>query len=235
MTHTPEPLLIDGGRPLSPETVQALNALCDRAEDADGHAPVVLRVSGAPTAPTATPPLTLVNKWERALRRLERLERPTVALVGGDTGGDCGGTAVEALLTTDYRIAHPATRLLPPAGPDGVWPGMALHRLANQAGAAATRQVVLFGTAVPTWQALTMHLLDELADDPAAALADAADLLAAAGPGLSIRRQLMLDATTTGHEEALGRHLAACDRVLRRAAAEAVGPVPLEAPVEAVV
>lgn len=95
--------------------MQALNALCDRAEDADGHAPVVLRVSGAPTGPTATPPLPLVNKWERALRRLERLDRPTVALVGGDTGGDCGGTAVEALLATDYRIAHPATRLLPPA------------------------------------------------------------------------------------------------------------------------
>ncbi|GAB2727290.1 enoyl-CoA-hydratase DpgB [Kitasatospora kifunensis] len=218
--HAPEPLVIDGARPLSAEAVQSLNELCAQAEDALLGTPVVLRVSGAPAAaavPTLpTAPLALVNKWERALRRLERLDVPTVALATGD----CGGTALEALLATDYRIADPATRLLP-GDADGVWPGMALYRLTNQAGLAATRRSVLFGTAIPAEHALTLHLLDQLADDPSAALATIADTLTAtAGAGLAIRRQLMHDAATTSFEEALGRHLAACDRVLRQATAE---------------
>lgn len=219
VNHTTEPPLIDGSRPLSAETVQALNELCGQAEDAAGSAvrtPLVLRVGGAPGAVPA-PPLPLVNKWERALRRLERLDLPTVALVSGD----CGGTALEALLATDYRIAAPDSRLLLPADADGVWPGMALYRLANQAGIAATRQAVLFGGALPAEQALALHLLDRLATDPSAALADAAETLTATSGGIAIRRQLMLDAGTTTFEEALGRHLAACDRLLRRTAAVA--------------
>lgn len=215
MNHSPELLLdLDGSRPLSPDTVAALNALCDRAEDADARGPVVLTVTGTPaTAPTG--PLPLVNKWERALRRLERVDLPTVALAGGD----CGGVALEALLATDLRIARPGTRLLPAAGPAGVWPGMALYRLANQIGVAAIRRTVLLGTPLTAERAVALGLLDELAADPAAALAGLADTLAAlAADGPAIRRQLLLDATTTSFEEALGRHLAACDRTLREVA-----------------
>ena len=203
---------IDGTAALSAATVAAVNGLCDLAEDAGARGPVLLRLTGAPSAAPA-PPLALVNKWERALRRLERLNLPVVALVTGD----CGGVALEALLTADYRIAGPGSRLLPPIGPGGVWPGMALYRLTNQLGVAATRRTVLFGQPVPAEQALRWNLLDHLADAPGPELPDeVAALLAAAGPGLAVRRQLMLDASTTSFEEALGRHLAACDRVLRR-------------------
>ena len=68
-----------------------------------------------------------------------------------------------------------------------------------------------------------MHLIDELADDPASALAAAAGA-AAAFPGaeMAIRRQLMLEAPTASFEDALGVHLAACDRALRHASAKAV-------------
>nr|WP_280692152.1 enoyl-CoA-hydratase DpgB [Kitasatospora sp. GAS204B] len=215
MNHTLQPLLIDGAQPLSAETVQALNALCSQAEDGVLGTALVLRVGGVPaTGPTEPPALALVNKWERALRRLERLDLPTIALATGD----CGGTALEALLATDHRIADPATRLLP-AGADGVWPGMALYRLVHQAGVAPARRSVLFGTAIPAERALALHLLDQLADDPSAALAATVDsLTTAAGAGLGIRRQLMHDAATTSFEEALGRHLAACERLLRRTA-----------------
>jgi len=220
VNQTTEPALIDGARPLSAETVQALNELCGQAEDAAVRTPLVLRVGGAPIPATVPAPplaLALVNKWERALRCLERLDLPTVALVSGD----CGGVALEVLLATDHRIAAPGSRLLLPAEADGVWPGMALYRLANQAGIAATRQAVLFGGALPAERALALHLLDRIADDPSAALADTAEALIAASDGIAIRRQLMLDAGTTSFEEALGRHLAACDRLLRRAATAA--------------
>jgi isomerase DpgB len=219
MNHAPEPqLMVDGSRPLTLDTIQALNALCDQAEDTGNRAPLVLEVTGVPaTAPTT--PLVLVNKWERALRRMERLDLPTFALVAGD----CGGTALEVLLATDHRIADRATRLVVCADEAGVWPGMALYRLTNQAGVAATRRAVLFGAAIPAEQALALHMVDEIADDPSAALAGGVErLMASAGAGLAIRRQLMLDASTTSYEEALGRHLAACDRVLRQAG---TGPV----------
>jgi len=210
---------IDGTAPLSAATVAAVNGLCDLAEDAAASGPVLLRLTGVPTSVGASePPLALVNKWERALRRLERLNLPVVAVVTGD----CGGVALEALLTADYRIAEPGTQLLPPTGPGGVWPGMALYRLTNQLGVAATRRTVLFGAPVPAEQALRWNLLDRLVDAPGPELPDEVTALpAAAGAGLAVRRQLMLDAATTSFEEALGRHLAACDRVLRRTGAGA--------------
>jgi isomerase DpgB len=215
-------LTVDGSQPLTLDTVKALNALCDTAEDGELRTPLVVAVSGAPaTGPNV--PLPLVNKWERALRRLEKLDVPTAALADCD----CGGTALELLLATDLRIATPGSRLLPLAGDllctgngaGAVWPGMALYRLANQAGVTAVRRAVLFGAPLDAERALALNLLDELAEDPAAALAALVDTLTA-GPGLAIRRQLMLDAATTSFEEALGRHLAACDRVLRDTPAE---------------
>ncbi len=65
-----------------------------------------------------------------------------------------------------------------------------------------------------------MGVADEVAGDLAIALAKAAELASAADGGeLAIRRQLMLEASAASFEDALGVHLAACDRTLRRAAA----------------
>jgi isomerase DpgB len=70
--------------------------------------------------------------------------------------------------------------------------------------------------------AVAMHVIDELTSDTPGALA-AAEELAEAIPGaeLAIRRQLMQDAPAVSFEDALGAHLAACDRVLRRESAPA--------------
>ncbi|OKI97214.1 enoyl-CoA hydratase [Kitasatospora sp. CB01950] len=209
-------LRIDGSRPLSPAAAAAVNAVCDSAEDRNGRGRVIVQVSGAPAGGWADD-LTVaqVSKWERALRRLERLPATTLAVADGD----CGGIALDALLATDYRIATAAVRLCVPVGDGATWPGMALYRLAQHgSGAAAVRRAVLFGTPIDASDALALHLVDELADNLDDALANAA-LRAGAVPGaeLAIRRQLMLDAASTSFEEALGVHLAACDRVLRRA------------------
>ncbi len=209
---------IDGRRPLSAETVTAVHALCDRVEGSASPRPAVVQVTGAPdpAAPRVVA-LALVNKWERALRRLERLEVATVAVATGD----CGGIALEALLATDYRLATDTVRLLVPAGPSEVWPGMGLYRLANQIGVNGTRRSVLFGAPIPATEALTLRLVDELVHSPAEGVTQAIALLGPfTGAGLAVRRQLMLDATTTSFEDALGRHLAACDRLLRQGASE---------------
>jgi isomerase DpgB len=58
-----------------------------------------------------------------------------------------------------------------------------------------------------------------VADDVAICTERAIEVVAAAGGAdLAIRRQLVLEAANTAFEDALGVHLAACDRALRRAA-----------------
>lgn len=217
---------LDGAEPLTLATVRTVNELCDRAEDTSSPVPVVLRLGGAPAdarakeSKPAVPALAVVNKWERALRRLERLDHPVIAVIGGEgaSGRECGGTALDAMLTADFRIAAADVRLIAPWGPGGVWPGMALYRLVNQGGA-AVRRTVLFGAPIAARDALAAHLLDQVAEDPDAALAEVCDRLTTACEGLGMRRQLMFDAGNVSFEEALGRHLAACDRVLRLAGA----------------
>jgi isomerase DpgB len=208
---------VDGRRPLSAGLVTALGAACDSAEDRGDRNTVILHVSGAPEEPPdGDVTVALVSKWERVLRRLERLPGATIAVASGE----CGGIALEALLATDYRIATASVRLLMPARARATWPGMVLYRLVRQAGAAAARQAVLFGVPIVAADAVAMRLIDELTVDTPGALA-AAEELAEAIPGaeLAIRRQLMQDAPAVSFEDALGAHLAACDRVLRRESA----------------
>jgi isomerase DpgB len=212
-------LRIDGSLPLSAEAVAALADACDSAEDRGDHGRLIVYVSGAPQEPWLDDvSVALVSRWERGLRRLERLPAATIAVADGD----CGGLALDALLATDYRIAASSLRLLVPVASRSIWPGMALYRLSQQAASAAIRRAVLFGTPIEAADAVALRLVDELTDDVVGALALAAGLTCAfSGTELSIRRQLMLDAASVSFEEALGVHLAACDRTLRRASARA--------------
>ncbi|MFD1832887.1 enoyl-CoA-hydratase DpgB [Streptomyces desertarenae] len=206
-------LVIDGTEPPSAATAAAVQAFCDAAEDQAGSGAVVLRVSGAPAEGwTSGLDVTVVNKWERALRRLERLARATVAIASGD----CGGAALDVFVACDIRVVTPDTRLLVARDAAATWPGMAGFRLVQLAGAARVRRALLFGEPIEATAALRTGLADEMTEDLAGALATAVDLVGGlAGAEISIRRQLHFDAATTSFDEALGQHLAACDRVLR--------------------
>ncbi|MER7186514.1 enoyl-CoA-hydratase DpgB [Streptomyces hyaluromycini] len=209
-------LAVDGRRPPTAVAVKELAALCDRVEDG-GPAVAVLRVSGAPGADwTDGLDTAQVTKWERTLRRFERLPAVTVAVAAGDTGG----TALDAFLTADLRLAAPGARLVLPSDGEATWPGMALFRLVRLLGAGRARRAVLFGDPIGAEQALALGLADDLTDDPEAGLAAlTARYGEAGGSELAVRRQLLLDAATTPFEDALGSHLAACDRALRRTTA----------------
>jgi isomerase DpgB len=64
-----------------------------------------------------------------------------------------------------------------------------------------------------------MGIIDDVASDAALALPNAMEAAGAVpGAELAIRRQLMQEAMTTTFEDALGTHLAACDRALRSVA-----------------
>lgn len=207
-------LRLDGTRPLSAASVDELDEFCDRAEDHRESGPVTIHVTGVPPESWSRElTVGLVSKWERVVRRFERLGRVTVALASGD----CAGMALDLLLAADVRIAAPGTRLLLCWVGGATWPGMTVHRLTQQAGAAGIRRAVLLGAPVEAGRALALNLIDEVSDDPAATLAELAEAAEAMdGAELAIRRQLIFEAGSTTFEDALGTHLAAADRALRR-------------------
>jgi isomerase DpgB len=211
-------LRVDGRRPPSADVLAELGAACDAAEDGAARGFVVVLVSGVPGPDWAGDlPVALVSKWERALRRLERAPAVTIAVADAD----CGGPALDALLAADYRIMTAGTKLIVPVVAGATWPGMALYRLARQgAGTAAVRRAALFGAPIEAAAAQAIGVIDEVTGNPAAAIEQArAVAAAAAATKLAIRRQLVAEALTTSYEDALGVHLAACDRTLRRLAA----------------
>jgi isomerase DpgB len=212
-------LRVDGRHAPTEESLAALGSLCNRVEESDANTVVILQVSGVP-GPGWSSDLTvaLVSKWERALRRLERLPAATIAVADDD----CGGPALDALLVADHRIMIAGAQLVLPVAAGATWPSMALYRLARQAaGAALARHAVLFCTPIGAADAQTMGVIDDVAYNAARALERVMQVAAAAGaaPGaeFAIRRQLMTEAMTTTFEDALGPHLAACDRALRMA------------------
>jgi isomerase DpgB len=212
-------LAISGAGQPTPELIAEVEAVCARIEDAPGNPVVVLRLGrttlGDAPRPTRAPlAVHVVNRWERALRRLERLDAVTLAVAEGS----CGGPALEALLSCDYRIGTLDLLLSPPILSGEPWPGMVLHRLAHQLGVAKVRQLALFGTELPAMRAAEVGLVDEITDDIPGALAGRVALARKlTGSEVAIRRRLLLEAASTSFEDALGTHLAACDRTLRRA------------------
>jgi len=207
-----EELHIDGRHPISIEAVEAVLRFCDRAEDGLLPGAAVIHVGGGPAAGRPSEvTVGLVSKWERALRRLERAPLTTVAVATGD----CSGIALDVLLAADVRIATSGTRLIPSVHGGATWPGMVLYRLARQA-SGPVRRAALLGAPLTAADAVSSGLLDEVTDDPSAAV-DAVIRQAApvSGRELAIRRQLMHDAVHTRFEDALGAHLAAADRALR--------------------
>jgi isomerase DpgB len=212
-------LQVDGGTALSTDLIDRVNRVCDDVEDSTKDVTVLVLLEAAQGGPSADPwPHNLgvhtINKWEQALRRFERLPALTFAVVHGV----CRGPALDLLLTTDFRIGTPnATLRIPPAA-RATWPGMALYRMANQLGVGRSRQLALLGREASAAQAVVWGLLDEVAADTVQRSRDALiDFAGFSGKELAVRRQLLSEATSTSFEDAIGPHLAACDRALRLA------------------
>ncbi len=197
---------VDGARPLT-ELVATINAACDGIEDADIEPVLLLRLApGAPPWPGDVG-IQEVNRWERTVRRVEQLP----ALVVAVATGECSGVCADLLLTADLRIGTPDLRISFGGATGRLWPGMALHRLAQQVGVGRARQVAMSGGVLTASQARDIAVLDRVTDTVDHVPTDLPD-----GTDFRVRRQLLIEAASTGYQEALGMHLAACDRELRR-------------------
>lgn len=214
---------IDGAHPLT-ELTAALGALCDRVESRRDKTVVVLRLAPAPAERREWPGevgIQTVNRWERAVRRLERLAAVSIAVAEGT----CGGPALDLLLATDYRIGGPDLQLMLPVNDGHFWPGMSVYRLVQHIGVARARQIVMWGVDIPVARACELGLIDQVSEDLEEALHTATVLTGRiSDQETAVRRQLLLEAASVGYDDALGIHLAACDRELRRLVAAGSSP-----------
>jgi isomerase DpgB len=73
---------------LSPALVARINGPCDEADNAGASAVVLVRIgdSGGTPEPESRN-VNLINAWERALRRLERVNALTVSVIAGQCHG----------------------------------------------------------------------------------------------------------------------------------------------------
>lgn len=204
-------------RPLA-ELTDAVETACDQAEAASEQTVVVFHARATPGFDREWPgtvTIQEVNRWERAVRRVERLGR--VSIVGVE--GACGGPALDLLLAADYRIAGPDLSLMLPVNEGHFWPGMAVYRLVQHLGVARARQLVMWGSDLSLVQATELGLIDHVSEDVPAALRTASLLNGRLSDReMAVRRQLLLEAAAVEYDDALGIHLAACDRELRRLA-----------------
>ena len=130
-------------------------------------------VAGADAKEFDGPPLA--PHLNDVLAELVDLPFPTVAAMSGPVLG--GG--MEIALACRYRIAAPGATLGQPEVVLGLVPGAgATQRLPRLIGIAAALDLIGQGGTIPAAKALTLGLVDALADDPlAAALAVASDTL----------------------------------------------------------
>jgi isomerase DpgB len=208
-------LEMDGTATLSTTLVQLLNDALNKAEDVGETALLLVEVigSGDPAMSHRWPGeanIQAVNKWERALRRIERAASSTVVLAQKN----CSGLALELLLVADRRLARSDLRIRMAA--PATWPGMAMYRLVNQIGYARSRKLMLFGAELGVELARELDLVDEIVGHSDIETAATASLLEFARAGdVALRRRLLQDSLSCSFDEALGVHLAACDRALR--------------------
>lgn len=212
---------VNGCESLSDKLTTNLSNTLDQAEDLGPLAALFVHVVGDESHDHLEPwpgsiPTKLVSKWEGLLRRIERANLTTFALVEGV----CSPLALELLLVSDLRLGRQNFSVRHANKGESVWPGMSLYRMSRQIGEARTRQLCLRNTCVTATLAIELNLMDEIVDDSRAGLSRVAQFFAQGClEDFAVRRRLMQDSLSTSFEEALGAHLAACDRSLRRIAA----------------
>ncbi|MFD4831259.1 enoyl-CoA-hydratase DpgB [Streptomyces uncialis] len=220
-------LTYDGTWPLTRLTA-AVNAVCQEVECRGAQSVVVLQLDSTEADSRSWPGAAStreVNRWERAVRRLERLAALNISVASGP----CGGPAMDLLLATDFRIGAPDLLLRLPVNDGHFWPGMAVYRLVQHLGVGRARQIVLWGSDIPVERATELGLIDQVSADPAEAVHTASVLAGRIGDReLAVRRQLLLEAASAEYEDALGVHLAACDRELKRLCQDVTVPAPIQ-------
>lgn len=207
---------INGGEQLSHALVERLNTAINRVEDLNASALLFICIRGGDLKDLLTWPgevnLRAVTHWERTLRRLERADSVTAVYAARN----CSALALEILTVVDRRISSSDFVLWLGATGQPIWPGMVLYRLVRQIGEARTKRLFLEGAPITAEECRTREIIDDTNDSMEEVLLGMATLATGSvAEDFPIRRRLMQDSCATTYEDALGAHLAACDRTRR--------------------
>lgn len=155
------------------------------------------------------------HKWEKLVRRIERLPFATVAAVDGRAEA----AGAQLLLACDARVGTPGATLSWPEVTQGFLPGMAAFRLARFVGLGVARRLLLTGEVLDAPTAARLGLLDAV-DAPldAAASAAVSRFGPAHGVALSLARRLLDESYANEWEAAIGHFLAAQQRAITQPA-----------------
>ena len=99
--------------------------------------------------------------WERALRRLETMDKIVLCLIHGYAIG--GG--LQLALACDIRVSTPSAKLGLPAINEGLIPGLGTFRLGRYIGMGRAKQMILSGDTLTGEQALQIGLVDHLVSE----------------------------------------------------------------------
>lgn len=211
---------LDGDAIPSPALINSINTACDDADMAERKGYVMIRVEGQAVTEQqhlwqflCEADIQLITRWERALRRLEQLQLPTIITLRGY----CNALALELLLAADYRLAYSDLMLSTGYSQHVMWPGMHVFRLTNAIGVARARRLLFSTQHVSAGAAADIGLVDSLVSNEQQVSAQCEWACDSATAGLPIMRRLIIDAPSMTFEDALGAHLAACDKMLRNA------------------
>ena len=212
-TFVKVPLELDVSGDLTIKLVEKMKVACDRAELLGSDAIFTINLIGCTDeeyrkSVTSTADVHLINKWEKCLRRIENLDSIVIAA----TDYNIGGLGLAIMLIADYRFIATDRYATLSDEVGNVMPGMLLFRLVQQVGIARVRKLVLFGKQISSTELKSIGLIDEVTPR----LTESVELfLKEISPlknhGVATRRRLLLEATSTCFEDALGTHLAACD------------------------
>lgn len=209
---------ISGTTLLSNDLTIKLGNVLDQAEDLGSSSVIFIHVVGH-TNPVVLPAwpgqidIQSVTKWERLLRRIERGDSPTIVLAEHA----CSAIALELLLVADRRLASNDFSVQWVKPGTEMWPSMALYRLVRQIGESRARKLSIETGDISAHRAQELNIVDEIVDhlinggDPMPQL-----LGYAPSDGFPLCRRLMEESCSISFDEALGVHLAACERALRR-------------------
>ncbi|WP_045767303.1 enoyl-CoA-hydratase DpgB [Xanthomonas albilineans] len=223
MKHLSNPALhvvhldIDATSMLSEALIQRISLACDEVEDTAMPAVLLLHLRGTATLPADVSwpglvSLDVVGRWEKAMRRFERLEGLSLACIENA----CTAGMLDVLLAVDRSIAMPGASIHMHSG-EAAWPSMAMRRMSTHLGIGAARAVFLFETQLDCARMAQLGVVDQVSDDPQGLISTW--LASLAGVDMQVlpsRRLLLLEGAAHSYEQAVGQHLAACDMELRR-------------------
>ena len=204
--------------------VRELTKVCDHLEDDSACRVVVIRgepgrfstgIDFEEFRPDTPMDIHGFNKWEKCCVRIERLPKITIAAMEGAVVG--GG--MQLALVCDARIGTPGMCMQLNEVRLGFLPGMATFRLAKYIGLGRAKRLIMQCPELGADEALSLGLIDEIADDLDGAVAATIEAFQPIHPvTLELARRLLNESFATDFENAIGNFLAAQHRAITQTA-----------------